>query len=355
MNGLNGVLLTSAAAIAVVATTAVAFLTFERPPVETIQRGFRGTGMEHVENPRAKLEKVALNQVPAPQDPVENGGTPSSEVYQNVQVLGDVDSEQFLRLMNAITEWVSPEQGCTYCHAEGEDLSADTLYTKIVSRRMLAMTRHINADWQAHVGNTGVTCYTCHRGKPVPSEIWFRDPGRRNPGGLAGDPAGQNGPGAEVGLASLPSDPYTAFLGANPAQIRVNGPTDLPTGNRSSIKQAEWTYGLMIHMSESLGVNCTYCHNTRSFQSWEQSSPARSNAWYGIRMVQDLNQNYLEPLGVEYPHPRLGPLGDAPKVNCGTCHLGVFKPLYGASMLKDYPELGVTGAPAPSASAAGVR
>jgi len=35
----------------------------------------------------------------------------------------------------------------------------------------------------------------------------------------------------------------------------------LPSGNRSSIKQTEWTYSLMIHMSESLGVNCTYCHN----------------------------------------------------------------------------------------------
>jgi outer membrane protein OmpA-like peptidoglycan-associated protein len=34
-------------------------------------------------------------------------------------------------------------------------------------------------------------------------------------------------------------------------------------------------------------------------------------------------------------------LGDAPKANCGTCHQGVYKPLFGANMLKDYPELGV--------------
>ena len=37
--------------------------------------------------------------------------------------------------------------------------------------------------------------------------------------------------------------------------------------NRSSLKQTEHTYGLMMHMSDSLGVNCTYCHNTRSFAS----------------------------------------------------------------------------------------
>jgi photosynthetic reaction center cytochrome c subunit len=35
-------------------------------------------------------------------------------------------------------------------------------------------------------------------------------------------------------------------------------------------------------------------------------------------------------------------LGDVAKVNCATCHQGVFKPLYGESMAKDYPEL--TGA-----------
>ena len=32
-------------------------------------------------------------------------------------------------------------------------------------------------------------------------------------------------------------------------------------------------------------------------------------------------------------------LGDVAKVNCATCHQGVFKPLYGVSMAKDYPEL----------------
>jgi photosynthetic reaction center cytochrome c subunit len=339
MTTTTAVVLTSAVALA--ASAAVVFLTFERPPVDTVQRGFRGTGMEEVENPRTLPAKIAANQVPAPQEPVENGGTPSSEVYQNVQVLGDVDSEQFLRLMNAITQWVSPEQGCTYCHAEGEDLSADSLYTKVVSRRMLQMTRHLNADWKTHVGGTGVTCYTCHRGQNVPSEIWFKDPGRVHQPGLAGDPAGQNGPGGEVGLASLPSDPYTAFLGANPADIRVNGPTDLPTGNRHSIKQAEWTYSLMIHMSDSLGVNCTYCHNTRAFQNWEQSPPTRVTAWHGIRMVQDLNANYLAPLTPEYPQARLGPLGDGGKANCATCHQGANKPLLGAQMLKDYPALAV--------------
>jgi photosynthetic reaction center cytochrome c subunit len=56
-------------------------------------------------------------------------------------------------------------------------------------------------------------------------------------------------------------------------------------------------------------------------------------------MARDLNNNYMEPLKTVFPEHRLGILGDVAKVNCATCHQGVFKPLYGVSMAKDYPEL----------------
>jgi photosynthetic reaction center cytochrome c subunit len=95
----------------------------------------------------------------------------------------------------------------------------------------------------------------------------------------------------------------------------------------------------MMHFSKSLGVNCTYCHNSRSFAVWDASTPKRTTAWYGIRMVRDLNNDYLLPLKATFPAHRLGVLGDVAKVNCATCHQGVFKPLYGTSMAKDYPEL----------------
>ena len=152
-------------------------------------------------------EQVAANQVPAPIDPVEPSGTKASEVYQNVQVLGDIDADEFTRLMSAITEWVSPEQGCAYCHAEGEELSSDSLYTKVVARRMLQMTQHLNADWSNHVAPAGVTCYTCHRGQPVPAKIWFTNPGPEAARGMAGYRAGQNIAAAASGhvLAALRS------------------------------------------------------------------------------------------------------------------------------------------------------
>jgi photosynthetic reaction center cytochrome c subunit len=121
--------------------------------------------------------------------------------------------------------------------------------------------------------------------------------------------------------------------------IGVAGATALPTGNVATILHTEETYALMMHISDGLGVNCTYCHNSRSFKSWDGAPPQRTTAWHGIRMARDLNNNYLEPLTKDFPANRLGPLGDVAKVNCATCHQGVYKPLYGAPMAKSYPEL----------------
>jgi photosynthetic reaction center cytochrome c subunit len=86
-------------------------------------------------------------------------------------------------------------------------------------------------------------------------------------------------------------------------------------------------------------VNCTFCHNTRSVAQWDTSTPNRVHAWYGIRMVRDLNQDYMTPLTSTFPRNRLGILGDAPKINCATCHNGANKPLNGANVIEPYPEL----------------
>ena len=92
-------------------------------------------------------------------------------------------------------------------------------------------------------------------------------------------------------------------------------------------------------MSRSLGANCTFCHNSRAFSSWEQSTPQRVQAWYGIQMLKDVNTNFMTPLAYTFPDHRKGQGGDVAKANCATCHQGVNKPLYGKSMLQDYPFL----------------
>jgi photosynthetic reaction center cytochrome c subunit len=195
------------------------------------------------------------------------------------------------------------------------------------------------------VQQTGVTCYTCHRGNPVPANIWFNNPGPKQAGGFAEVPLGKNHPSLAAGSSSLPLDPFTPFLEQD-NNIRVASTTALPADDHQSIKQTDWTYALMMHFSTALGVNCTYCHNTKSFSSWELSTPQRVTAWYGIRLVRDLNNAYLDPLRDTLPPTRRGvALGDAPKVNCATCHNGVYKPLFGVSMVQSFPELRTNGAP----------
>jgi photosynthetic reaction center cytochrome c subunit len=325
---------------AVAALTAAALLAgCERPPIETVQTGYRGTGIVQVYNPRTLAEQAPRNVVPDSPPPAPAEGPKASQVYKNVQVLGDLSVGEFTRLMVSMTAWVSPEQGCTYCHKPGEDFSTDSVYTKVVARRMLQMNAHINAEWKSHVADTGVTCYTCHRGKPVPEYVWSVAPEQKQATRMLGNDAGQNRPAPAAGLSSLPYDPFTPYLSQN-NEIRVIGATALPAGNRQSIKQGEHTYSLMMHMSQALGVNCTFCHNSRAFSRWDESSPQRTTSWYGIRMARDINNEYMDPLQKVFPATRLGPAGDVLKVNCATCHQGAYEPLYGAKQLSGHPELG---------------
>ena len=328
----------------------------ERPPQDVVQLGFRGVGMEAVINPRINAAKIAENIPPAPEPPAADIPAKAKDVYQNVQVLGDLSITEFNRLMLAISKWVAadwPEaERCNYCHAS-ENRALDDKYQKLVARNMLKMTLETNAAWKTHVADTGVTCYTCHRGQPIPANVWYTDPGPKLPDLTVA--TGQNAFSETVASTSLPYDPLTPFLlQDHPISVISQNPLP-PRGpvERTSIKQAEWTYGLMMYLSDSLGQNCTFCHNSRSFFDWEQSPQQRTTAWYAIRHVRDMNNQFILPLKDILPDDRKGPQGDPLKVGCATCHQGAYKPLFGASMLKDYPELApraqVAAAPAPVA------
>jgi photosynthetic reaction center cytochrome c subunit len=311
----------------------------ERPPVETTQQGFRGTGMQNTVNPRIAAKEAAARAVP-PEDapPASADGPKAGQIYQNVKVLGDLSVAEFNRHMNAITQWVSPEQGCNYCH-NGANFADDSMYTKVVARRMIQMTQALNSQWKVHTGATGVTCYTCHRGAPVPANMWFKPmtPVRNaSLGGALGNDFGQNkadGPG----VSSLPYDPYSSYL-LGDEEIKVYGKEALPQGigNGAPIQQAEKTYALMMHFSKGLGQNCTFCHNSQAFSQWV---PKKVTAWHGIRMERDINNTYVVPLTDAFPKERLGPTGDVGKAYCATCHAGQNKPLGGKEMAKLYAGL----------------
>jgi photosynthetic reaction center cytochrome c subunit len=291
----------------------------EPGPKNSAQVGYRGVGMEIPSDPQTQQARLAANVAPKPLPPAPP--SPPGR-WQNVQVLTDLSVGEFTRTMTAMTEWVSPkgtgpEAGCNYCHNPA-NMASDEKYAKVVSRRMLAMTRDINSNYRAHVKQTGVTCYTCHAGNPVPrAGLWHQ--------------TDQN-------------QYLRAYL--DKSDLRVQSYSALPTSdNRSSIKQTEYTYAIMINMSNSLGVNCGYCHNSRAWSTWQDAPPTRVQAQYGLRMTRALNQGYIAPLGTVLPAKRLGARGDAPLIGCATCHNGLHKPLAGVSMVKDYP--GLWGHPGP--------
>ena len=219
---------------------------------DEVQLGYRGLGEEQVVDRSQYAALRAANRAPAPL-PAAGPSVPGQ--WQNVQVLTDISANEMTRTMQAMTEWVAPKQGCAYCHVT-TNFAVDSPSTKVVARQMLRMVRDLNTNWRVHVKQTGVTCYTCHRGNPVPpAGLWHltdRNQVERalhRPGGRA-------------------------------RAVVHREPTSL---NRSSIKQTENTYALMIKMSTGLGVNCTYCHNSRSWETWNQGPPARLTAQAGLR------------------------------------------------------------------------
>lgn len=336
------------------AVIVAAFLVVVGQPFATksMQTGPAGTGMvvtEFVGEIEAADPTIAGYYTEAAYAP-EEGEALASEVYENVQVLGGVTEGNFLRLMNAMTQWVAPEQGCAYCHAGADEgnYADDELYTKHVSRRMIQMTQNINEFWAGHVNaneEVGVNCYTCHRGQNVPSEIWFKIAPVNE--AAAGWSAVQNRVTVQSQFTSLPSDALETYLldgemiGVHNLEAHV---AELPSQEGVRTWQdTERTFSLMNYVSNSLGVNCNFCHNSRAFYDGGQVTPQWATESLGIQMVLEMNNDYLVPLEDQYPPERLGPVyADAPKAACKTCHKGYQQPLQGMNVIADWPELATT-------------
>lgn len=315
-------------------------------PTRSIQTGPRGSGMEVVAfvGDRPEVDPGAVPYYTDPAVPPAPGDALARDVYENVQVLGDLTQDNFDRLMLAMSEWVAPEQSCAFCHGEDGEFASDTLYTKVVARRMIEMTRNINENWTDHVAPAGVTCFTCHRGQNVPTGIWFDLTPVVN--SMAGWGAVQNRVTSLSQSTSLPSDALQKYLVEyEPIRVHDLAPR-VDNAGTATVQNAERTFSLMNYFSNSLGTNCTYCHNTRAFYDLEQSTPQLLQAQLGIGMALEINNDYLLPLADVLPANRLGVAHqDVPKVACATCHKGQSKPVAGMSVIADWPELTTSGPP----------
>ena len=312
-------------------------------------------GQAMVQFEPTEAEAKAQNLPAPPLAPIPDDAK-SIQAFKNVKVLTDLNPADFMRLQAAMTAWVSPQQGCGFCHVAG-DYASDANPHKAAARTMLAMTRHINTDWKSHVGANGVTCFSCHQGQPVPAQIWFQSPPRaRFAMAEMGDDWDE---AARTVHTFFPNEGYEEYLlQATPAHGEPL--TALPTGTAPTFVEDKRLYEAMMQMSDGMGVNCGYCHQSRNFADWKQSTPQRWNGYSGIVMTRDLNRDFLLKLAGEDPitrwqsgNPR--PLSLPARLRgaqignglaeCGTCHRGAPKPRDPAAVPGGFP--GLTG-PAPA-------
>ncbi|MET4101645.1 photosynthetic reaction center cytochrome c subunit [Roseovarius sp. MBR-78] len=312
---------------------------------DSLQTGPRGTGMSRPEfkadlaRPDPGIEGfLASTSAPVvPQGGEETAGAARENVPPGLE---DLTVENYDRLLAAMREWTGIP-----------DLFNDMAsYQTSVGYVMIGMTQNLNENWDGHVNankQVGVTCYTCHQGKPVPSGIWF-DPGQVSET-MAGWGAVQNRATPVSQYTSLPSSALMAYLvegepvNVHSLESRVAGVPG--KDDYASIQKAEQTYSLMNYFANSLGVNCVLCHNSRAFYDPAQVTPQWGTALLGRQMVNELNNTYIMPAGALLPETRLGPNGDVPKAGCTTCHKGYQQPLQGTNVIGDWPELATTGAP----------
>jgi photosynthetic reaction center cytochrome c subunit len=318
---------------------AIALVSLGQPfETKSMQTGPRGTGMsvpEFVSEVTAPDPDIA-GYVGADDITEEDIAGVSDAALSNVPpALEGIPQERYAQLVAAMRSWTGIP-----------DLMEDPdNYQTQVAYSMVEMVQSINENWIGHVQSNavvGVTCYTCHRGEVVPSEIWYRSGNTVEY--MEGWGGVQNRVTPVSQYTSLPSDYLEAYLldygriGVHDLEPHVDAkPTEqgYPTW-----QDTERTYALMNYVSNSLGVNCLFCHNSRAFYDPAQVTPQWATEQLGIGMVQEINNDYLVPLEDVYPPERLGPVfADAPKAACKTCHKGYQQPLQGLNVIDDWPEL----------------
>jgi hypothetical protein len=113
------------------------------------------------------------------------GSAQIPEEFGNLQVLPeDIEQRQLVDVMRGFAMGLGVR--CWYCHVgeEGKpfsefDFKSDEKLTKRKARFMLEMTRHLNDERLPSLAEVGeradpavrLTCYTCHRGRPVPRTL----------------------------------------------------------------------------------------------------------------------------------------------------------------------------------------
>jgi len=201
----------------------------------------------------------------------------AEDVYQHVEIFKGKPAVRLLPAMDALRGLLGVD--CSHCHTP-IDWANESKPTKEKARTHFRMIGYINHNYFAD--KNGATCWTCHRGNAKPA-AWQRDEARVQ---------------RVAALMHVPDD-----AGSKPAEQvfkNIRSLKGVPAGRFPII---------MSMFSESLGVECSHCHNQSDFSSDEK--PTKVKARKMLTMVTATLREY---------YGGSGPIG------CYTCHQAKVKP-----------------------------
>ena len=197
---------------------------------------------------------------------------------------------------SAITAWVAPRARAATTATTPENLADDSMYTKVVARRMMQMTQHINTDWKTARRPTPASPATpATAASRCPANVWFTRRRRTTSANFIGDKAGQNTPADSGGAGLAAVRPVHALPAGRRRPIRVDGTTALPTGNAASHPADRADLRPDDAHVDSRWASTAPTATTRATSATGTAAPPqRATAWHGIRMVRDLNNDYID-------------------------------------------------------------
>jgi photosynthetic reaction center cytochrome c subunit len=226
---------------------------------------------------------------------------------QNVQILQGMTTTQIWQFMLAYNSG-GLKVDCTYCHninnfaadVDDENPDAEWPARKDIARTHLEMVADLNQNWITKLGDVEapvmpnrdipladivgkqpsgaqIICATCHNGEAQPV-AWPEN------------------------LHALPDDYRLPLDDLNVLLITANYDV--------SLEAVQYNQHTMYHMSESLGVGCTHCHNSRYFPEW---IPTKYYAYTMLQMNQHILENYQDSMNGQEP-------------SCYLCHYNNVRP-----------------------------
>jgi outer membrane lipoprotein-sorting protein len=226
----------------------------------------------------------------------------ADEVYKNLKVLQATPADSLNQGMHLISGELGVD--CEYCHAEKMDWVADEKKNKETARDMMTMMTELNRRY--FKGEQVVTCYTCHRGHPVPTSTVVLP---------VGDYFKEKEPLPAMPPAEQIISKYITALGGeqNLRKITtriVTAQQDIPTGPGgvnpvpAQIEIYQKAPNLMLRIVKTKDMTLQNGYDGKG--SWAQDARGRVNSPIELEQLRDRRSNdFYEPLDIVKEYPKL--------------------------------------------------